>query len=117
MPRRTLAPDADTTDVEGNCGNAHLVHAGNAADLDQAIESLARLRTSYWLGNAGVTLRSLASLQRHLQHRLPDAVADARDQDYTWAEIGELPGLARAAVWNRYGRAGRKGHPTPIEPD
>jgi len=56
----------------------------------------------------------LASLHRQIQARLPDAVADARDQDYSWAEIGDLLGITRAAAWNRYGRPDRRGHPRPV---
>ncbi|MGH3468002.1 MAG: hypothetical protein ACRDQF_09765 [Thermocrispum sp.] len=89
----------------------------SALVLDQAAEALARLRTAYWLGDAGYTLHALACLQRQIRDRLPDAVADARDQDYSWAEIGDLLGLTRAAAWNRYGRPGRQGHPAPPEPD
>ena len=40
----------------------------------------------------------LASLQRQIQNRLPGAVADVRDQDYSSAEIGDILGLTRAAV-------------------
>jgi len=32
-------------------------------------------------------------LATSIQIRLPDAVADARDQEYSWAEIGDLLGL------------------------
>jgi hypothetical protein len=116
-PGSTPARDADTADREANEANSCFLDADSATVLDQAVEALARLRTVYWLGDAGVTLNALASLQHHIQHRLPVAVADARDQDRTWAEIGKLLGLTRAAAWNRYGRANRKRHPTPLEPD
>jgi hypothetical protein len=116
-PCSTPAHDADTADLQANEANTRFLDADSATVLDQAVEALARSRTVYWLGDAGVTLNALASLEHHIQHRLPVAVADARDQDCTWAEIGELLGLTRAAAWNRYGRPNRKGHPTPLEPD
>jgi hypothetical protein len=62
------------------------------AVLDEAVEALARLRTPYWLGDTGVHLHALASLLTQAHALLPDAVADARDQDLTWTEIGQLLG-------------------------
>jgi hypothetical protein len=58
--------------------------------LSQAIDSLARLRTPYWLGDSGVHLHALASLITQAEQLLPLAVRDARDQELTWAQIGEL---------------------------
>lgn len=86
----------------------------SAAVLDEALTSLGILRTLEQLGDSGTTLHLLASLHRQIQHRLPDAVADARDQDYTWAEIGDLLGITRAAAWNHYGRPDRRGKPRPV---
>jgi hypothetical protein len=58
----------------------------------------------------------LASLIAEAQHRLPLAVADARDQDYSWAQIADLLGVTRASAWQRY--AGRtRHHRTPLDPD
>jgi hypothetical protein len=96
-------------------------HIGPRADeateaiLDEAVASLGPLRGLDWLGDAAITVHLLASLQRQIQDRLPDAVADARDQDYSWAEIGDLLGLTRAAAWHRYGRPGRAGVTRPVE--
>lgn len=89
----------------------------SAQILQEALDSLAPLRTPYWLGDTGVTLHLLASLHAQIQERLPDAVADARDQDYSWAEIGDLLALTRAGAWNRYGRPGRRGDPAPLPED
>jgi len=85
------------------------------AILDEAAASLGPLRGLDWLGDAAITVHLLASLQRQIQIRLPEAVADARDQDYSWAEIGDLLGLTRAAAWHRYGRPGRAGVTRPVE--
>jgi hypothetical protein len=57
--------------------------------LDQAIDQLARLRTPYWLGDSAVGLHALTSLIAQAQQLLPQAVHDARDQELTWAQIGE----------------------------
>jgi hypothetical protein len=58
--------------------------------LTDAIDNLARLRTPYRLGDSGVRLHTLASLITQAQQLLPQAVADARDQELTWTQIGEL---------------------------
>ena len=70
--------------------------------LDQAIDQLARLRTPYRLGDSGVRLHALASLIAQAERLLPQAVHDARDQELTWAEIGELLGTTAATAARRY---------------
>jgi hypothetical protein len=69
-----------------------------------ALDHLAPRRTTYWLGDSGVTLHLLASLHAQIHERLADAVADARDQDYSWPRSatswpspGPEPGTATAA--------------------
>jgi hypothetical protein len=64
--------------------------------LDEAIDQLARLRTPYWLGDSAVRLHALASLIAQAQQLLPQAVDDARDQELTWAQIGELLNITAA---------------------
>jgi hypothetical protein len=70
--------------------------------LDEATDQLARLRTPYWLGDSGVRLHALASLITQAQQLLPQAVHDARDQELTWAQIGELLGTTPATAARRY---------------
>ena len=72
------------------------------AVLTEAIDALARLRTAYWLGDSAVHLHALASLIAHAQRLLPDAVAQARDQELTWDQIGQLLGLSGATAARRY---------------
>ncbi len=84
--------------------------------LEDAIATLGTLRGLEWLGDAGATLHLLASLIAEAEHRLPRAVADARDQDYSWAQIADLLGVTRASAWQHY--AGRTAHRrTPLDPD
>ena len=85
----------------------------SAIALSEATATLGSLRGLSWLGEAGVELHLLTSLLQQAQARLPDAVAEARDQDYSWAEIGDLLGTTRAAAWQRYGRPGKRGHTRP----
>ena len=84
--------------------------------IDDAIETLGTLRSLPWLGDAGATLHLLTSLIAQAQHRLPRAVADARHQDYSWAQIGDLLGTTRASAWQRYAH-NLASHPTPLDPD
>jgi hypothetical protein len=84
-------PDSDTADA-----------------LADALTTLARRHTpTYNLDDPAVTLHLLTSLHHQIQAALPTAVAQARDHNYSWAEIGDLLGTTRAAAWNRYG------HPHP----
>jgi hypothetical protein len=70
--------------------------------LDEAIDQLAKLRTPYWLGDSAVRLHALTSLIAQAQQLLPRAVHDARDQELTWAQIGELLGTTAATAARRY---------------
>jgi hypothetical protein len=70
--------------------------------LTEAIETLSRLRTSYWLGDAGVHLHALASLIAQAETLLPQAIHDARDQELTWTDIGQLLNLQQGTAARRY---------------
>jgi len=74
----------------------------SATVLDEAIDTLSRLRTPYWLGDSAVRLHALASLLAQGHELLPGAVAQARDQDLTWDQIGELLGLTGRVAARRY---------------
>ncbi len=70
--------------------------------LNDAIDQFARLRTAYWLGDSAVHLHALASLIAQAHQLLPQAIHDARDQELTWAQIGELLGTTAATAARRY---------------
>jgi hypothetical protein len=72
------------------------------AILTDAIDTLARLRTAYWLGDSAVHLHALTSLTAQAGQLLPEAIHDARDQELTWAQIGELLGTTAATAARRY---------------
>jgi hypothetical protein len=74
----------------------------SAAIVAEAVDTLARLRTPYWLGDNAVRLHALASLIRQAEQLLPQTVADARDQGLTWKEIGQLLNTSPAAAARRY---------------
>jgi len=71
--------------------------------LTDAINQLAQLRTAYWLGDSAAGLHALASLIAQARQLLPQTVHDARDQELTWAQIGELLGTTAATAARRYG--------------
>jgi hypothetical protein len=72
------------------------------AVLTEAIDALARLRTAYWLGDSAVHLHALASLTAQAEQLLPEAVHQARDQELTWTQIGELLGTTATTAARRY---------------
>jgi len=74
----------------------------SASVLTEAIDTLAALRTTYWLGDSAVHLHALVSLIAQAEQILPDAVHQARDQDYTWTQIGQLLNLAPSTTAKRY---------------
>ncbi len=76
--------------------------ADSTTVLAQAVDTLAALRTPYWLGDSAVGLHALASLIAQAQQMIPEAVARARDQGHTWAEIGQLLNLSPQAAARRY---------------
>jgi hypothetical protein len=78
------------------------VDTDSALVIAEAVETLAKLRTPYWLGDSAVNLHALASLIVQADSTLHDAVAAARDQGHTWAEIGQLLGITQAAAARRY---------------
>ena len=70
--------------------------------LSHAIDSLAQIRTAYWLGDSAVHLHALASLITQAEQLLPQAIHHARDQELTWTQIGELLGTTPATAARRY---------------
>jgi hypothetical protein len=70
----------------------------SAAVIDNAVASLGTLRGLQHVGDAGAILHVLASLAAQIDARVPAAVVDARNQDYTWAEIAALAHLSRDRV-------------------
>jgi hypothetical protein len=77
----------------------------SAAVLEEALASLGMLRNPMgWLGDGGAEIQLLVSLMAEVERQLPKAVALARDQEYSWAEIGDLLGTTRAAAWQRFAR-------------
>ncbi len=63
---------------------------------------LAQQRTAHWPGDPAAHLHALASLIAQAQQLLPQAIHDARDQELTGTQTGELPGTTAATAARHY---------------
>lgn len=72
------------------------------AALDDALDELVAMRSQGCHADAGAVLDALASLAAHITATVPDVLADARSQGYTWEEIAGLLGGTTRAVKRRY---------------
>jgi hypothetical protein len=88
-PRRRF-PNQPVSDVD------------SATVLRAAVDELVMARSPMYHGDAGAELHALASLAVEITTILPDVVADARDQDYSWAEIAALLGRSKRTVKRGY---------------
>ena len=79
-----------------------LVDDESEAVLVVAVEDLMLLRSPMWSGDTGAVLHALASLAAQIKQWLPDAVADARDQEYSWPEIARMIGATTATAQRRF---------------
>ena len=70
--------------------------------VQQTVECLVLLRSPMHLGDAAATIAALVSLATEIDHRLPDAVTDARDQGYTWDAIASRLATTTATARRRY---------------
>ena len=80
-----LAPELSAPRRDG----AMVPHVGldTAAVVDEAVTMLVLWRAPMLLGDAGPAISVLVSIAAQSEDLLFDAVADARDQGYTWREI------------------------------
>ena len=70
--------------------------------VDELVDTLVIFRCPMGLGAAGPTISVLASLEAEISFRLPDAVADACDQGYTWEQIATRLATTASAARHRY---------------
>ena len=83
--------------------------------LDTAIENLAVHRNFPAFAETGTTMHLVASLARQTEQRLNQLVTDARNENYSWAEIGDLLGITRSSAWQRHAHQLHSTHPTGEE--
>jgi hypothetical protein len=93
-----------------------LVDDESDAVLVVAVNDLILLRSPMWAEDSGAILHALASLAAQIDTWLPDAVADARDQDYRWDEIAQLLGVPAGTARRRFSHHAAT-REAPIEPD
>ena len=72
------------------------------AALDAAVVALGELRGFGRCHDGATGLHLLASLIAEAERRLGAAVADARGQGCSWAQIADLLGVTRASAWQRF---------------
>lgn len=84
--------------------------------VHDAICTLALLFAHHHDTHAAADLEAGAALIRHARRRLPDIVADARDQDTSWTEIAAQLHLTRLGAMARYGHHTRT-RPQPLDLD
>jgi hypothetical protein len=89
--------------------------ADTAALIDEAVESLVLLRSPMHLGDAASTISALVSLIAETESRLADAVADARDQDYSWDDIASRLATTAATAQRRYAAYARTRKPAELD--
>ncbi len=77
--------------------------AWSAGLIGEAVTSLVLMRAPMWLGDAGPTISVLVSLSGEAASSVFDAVADARDQGYTWDQIASRLATTPTSACRRYG--------------
>ncbi len=95
------------------CYLAPATGTDTAAVIDAAIDRLGELRDLPQPRDASASLHLLASLIAEATRRLPQGVADVRDEQCSWAQVGDLLGVTRASAQQHYGDRGR---PHPSDP-
>ena len=89
-------------DPRRRCPSVPLVDDESDAVVVFAVNDLVSLRSPMWSGDAGAVLHALASLAAQITEWMPDAVADARSQDYSWPEIARFIGVKPATARRRF---------------
>ena len=84
--------------------------------IDDALSVLALVQRLPSDSLAAKDLQAAVTLARAARSRLARLVADARDEETSWAEIGRILGTGRLFAVCRYGPFGRRRR-TPLELD
>jgi hypothetical protein len=70
--------------------------------IDEAAYTLTVFRAPMSFGDAGAAVSVFVSLAAEADGRLHDAVADARDQGYTWDQIADRLATSESTARRRY---------------
>ena len=93
-----------------------VVDDDSAHAIELAVHRLELARSPMNQGDGALRVHVLASLIAQTQALLPDAVADARDQDYPWAHIAAQLGVTADTARRRYAPHHRT-RSLPLDPD
>jgi hypothetical protein len=95
----------------------HVVLDDDSAQVTEtAAYQLSIFRSPMGYGEGTLRVHALATLIAQAEALLPDAVADARDQDHTWSDIASQLGIAADTARRRYSRHHRtRSQPTDID--
>lgn len=85
--------------------------------IDEAVTSLVLMRAPMWLGDAGPTISVLVSLAGQAEDLVLEAVAAARDQDYTWDQIASRLATTATTARRRYAGYARWRASLPFDGD
>jgi hypothetical protein len=98
------------------CPGHAVIDDDSAQVLDDAVEQLSSCRSPLNRGGGALGLHVLVSLINQAHALVPDAVAEALDQGYTWAEVAAQLGTSPGTARRRYGRHYRE-RALPIDLD
>jgi hypothetical protein len=88
------------------------------AIIDHAAYTLTIFRAPMGFGDAGAAISVFVSLAVEAEDRLHDAVADARDQGYTWDQIAGRLATSETTARRRYAAyANWRARNTPFDND
>lgn len=104
--RRVVPVAAALLAVAQEFAHAVLGSAGQPEDLAAAIPGPS--------AGALTTVRAARELRRAADGALAAAVADARDEGATWAELGTVLGTSRQAAFQRFGQPREPGTDRPL---
>jgi hypothetical protein len=91
--------------------------ADSAAALARAVRWLVARRSPSSPSDAGATVSVLVSLIAEADAMLAEAVADARDQGYTWEEVALRLATTASAARHRWGSYARWKRSLPLATD
>ena len=93
-----------------------VVDDDSAQAIEEAVQSLELSRSPMNQGDGALRVHVLATLIAQAEALLPDAVADARDQDHPWDDIAAQLGITVDTARRRYSRHHRT-RSAPLDPD
>jgi len=93
-----------------------VIDSDSVEAIEEAIHLLELNRSPLNQGDGALRVHVLATLIAQAEALLPDAVADARDQDHPWADIAAQLGVTVDTARRRYSRHYRT-RSVPLDPD